>query len=239
MKTLLTIIACRGYVDSGELEGAIQFICPSDNEEQTGFLARASKEAKGKYCVVTDGLFELADVQSLLNIIDKNTADLVCFVGGNAIKTSLLKGLKDYKDPFSYRIMSILNCKSLLKTVYNPIKFVKENTAFCESDVEGILCASEQFVKVKAKLNKEIYSYIFNMLCDKIVLYYLSAMLEIRNGTLQAETLIGFDNKLKAEIVLYLAVQKRFTYADLDKLREKGFKINWFTNRKFKKVLGK
>ena len=239
MKTLLTIIACRGCEEYGESDNGIQFICPQENEDDTNFLSRAVKEAKGKYAIVTDRSFELADVQSILNITDKNSADLICFVGGNAIKTSILKGLRDFTDPFSFRILGITGCKGLLKTVYTPLKFSKESTVFYEGDVEGIRRASEAFVKIKAKLTKEIYSLAFSMICDKIVLYYLSAMLEIRNGTLQAEKLIEFDNKLKAEIVLYLAVQKRFTYANLDKLRENGFKISWFTQRKFRKALGK
>ena len=240
MKTLLTIIACRGCKEyENETESQVQIIRPDEGENEKDFLARALKGAKGKYSVVADRHFLLSDIQSVLNIIDKNTADMVCFVGGNAIKTSILKGLKDYIDPFSFRILGIVNCKSILKTVYNPLSFSKESAVFSDKEVEGILCAADGFVKVKAKLNKEIYTYAFNLLCDKIVLYYLCAMLKIRDKELEAEQLINFDSKLKAEIVLYLAVQKRFTYADLDKLREKEFKISWLTKRKFKKVLGK
>lgn len=240
MKILLTLVVCMKNGDEGSkpLYDGIELIYPSGDETEKDFLARAVKAAKGKYSVVCDREFLLSDVQSVLNIIDKNTADMVCFTGGIAIKTSILKGIKDYEDAFSFRLAGVMGCKNLLKTVYNPFTFDKKNGAFKEENVAGLLCSAELFGKVKAKLNKEIYTYAFNMLCDKLALYYLHAMLAIRDGTMQAEALIEFDNKLKAEIVLYLALEKRFTYAKLQKLRDKQFKISWLTAKKFRKVLG-
>ena len=241
MKILLTIAVCEKCVDENlqPLCDGIEYIYPEDGEPEKDFLARAVKSAKGKFSVVCDRAFALADVQSVLNIIDKNTSDMVCFNGGVAIKTSVLKGVKDYTDAFSLRFAGITGCKSLLKTVYNPFTLNKKDKAFKQVNVEGLLACAELFVKVKAKLNKEIYSYAFNMLCEKLVIYYVYSMLAIRAGELPAENLIEFDNKLKAEIVLYLALEKRFTYARLQKLRDKGFKISWFTARKFKKVMCK
>ncbi len=77
------------------------------------------------------------------------------------------------------------------------------------------------------------------MLCDRLVIYYLYALLSIKDGNLDSGKLIAFDGKLKAEIVLYLALEKRFTYAKLQKLREKNFKISGWTARKFRKILAK
>ena len=178
-----------------------------------------------------ENTLKLADVQSILNILDKNTADIVCFMGGAVFRTAIMKNaVKDCEDAFSCRVLALLECKNLLKTVYNPFIFVKRAKDFTEENTEGIK-------KAKAKLTKEIYSFAFDMLCSKLVTYYLYSMLAIKDGSMPAEKLIDFDNKLKAEIVLYLALDKRFTYAKLQKLRDKGFKIPSLTARKFKKCL--
>lgn len=240
MKILLTVVVCLP-TDNAQfkpLYDGIELFYPDKGETEKDFLARSIKSAKGKYTVICDRAFKLADVQSVLNIIDKNTADMVCFTGGTAIKTSILRGLKDYPDEFACRVSGVLGCKNLLKTDYTPFTFEKEKCAFTDENTAGILRSAALFGKVKSKLNKEIYAYAFNMLCDKLVLYYLYAMLAIKDGSLPAEKLIEFDNKLKAEIVLYLALEKRFTYARLQKLRDKNFKLSWFTARKFAKVLG-
>ena len=239
MKILLTLFVCgnSGQEKPSSLYDGIELIYKDDNESEKDFLGRAAKSAKGKYAVVCENGFKFADVQSLLNIIDKNTADMVCFTGGNAVKVSVLKNIKDFPDAFSFKLSGVMNCKNLLKTVYSPFNFEKEKCSYCEEKSEGILYSAETFGKVKAKLNKEIYSYAFNMLCEKLTAYYLYAILAIKDGNLQAEKLIEFDNKLKAEIVLYLALEKRFTYAKLQKLRDKQFKISFFTARKFRKAI--
>ena len=237
MKILLTIVVCKTGEQLPEHDG-IEIIYREENEEEIAFLARAAKSAKGKYALISDRPFKIAEVQPLLNILDKNTADMVCFVGGGVIKTSVIRGVvKDCFGCFSCRTLSVLDCKTLLKTVYYPFAFGKTEVTFKDDYVKGILTSADTFGKVKAKLPKEIYSYAFNMLCDRIVLYYMYAMLEIRNGVLPAENLIAFDSKLKAEIVLYLALEKRFTAGNLHKLREKGFKISGFKAKKFKKCL--
>ena len=62
-------------------------------------------------------------------------------------------------------------------------------------------------------------------------------MVAIKEGRLESEKLISFDNRLKGEIVLFLALEKNFKAANLTKLRKKGFKISRFTAKKFKKLL--
>lgn len=236
MKILLTLAVPVNFGELPEALDGTEIINIDENESQKDFLNRAVKCAKGKYTVICDRKFAFADVQSLLNIIDKNTSDMVSFTNGAAIKTSVLKGLKDYKDAFSFRLLAVTDCKSILKTVYTPFIFQRASRTFGQENVAGLMFSAETFGKVKAKLNKEIYSYAFNMLCDRLIAYYIFAMLAIKDGDLQADELIEFDNKLKAEIVLYLALEKRFTYAKLQKLREGGFKIGWLTARKFRKI---
>ena len=240
MKILLTIAACCGAVkDLPEYEG-IELIYPVENEEMRAFLSRAVKNAKGKYTLVSVNKFNYADVQSVLNILDKNTADLVNFMGGTILKTSDLKSVvKDCPDAFSLCVLAAMQGKTTLKTVYIPFTFSKSAVTFNDENIEGMLLAATEFAKVKAKLTKEIYSFVFDLLCQRIIEYYLFALLEIRDKKIEAKKLIEFDNKLKAEIVLYLAVDKRFTYASLQKIRDNGFKISFFTAKKFRKQLGK
>ena len=238
MKNLLTIVVCHSDNNDIATCDGVEFIFPEEGENEKNFLTRAFKQAKGKYSLVCENTLKLADVQSVLNILDKNTADIVCFVGGAVFRTAIMKNaVKDCEDAFSCRVLALLECKNLLKTVYNPFIFVKRAKDFTEENTEGILLAAAEFKKAKAKLTKEIYSFAFDMLCSKLVTYYLYSMLAIKDGSMPAEKLIEFDNKLKAEIVLYLALDKRFTYAKLQKLRDKGFKISSLTARKFKKCL--
>ena len=240
MKILLTVVVCENSSDgrSNTLYDGIELIYPNENESGKDFLARAIKCAKGKYAVICDRKFRFANVQSVLNIIDKNTADMVCFNGNAAFKVSILKALKDYSDAYSLRIFAVLGCKTLLKTDYNPFTFEKECGKFTDENTAGLLLSAETFGKVKAKLPKEIYSYAFDAICERLIAYYLHSMLAIYDGEFEADKFIAFDNKLKAEIVLYLALEKRFTYAKLHKLRDKQFKISWLTARKFRKIQG-
>ena len=240
MKTLLSVVVCGKTGETTQpLYDGIELIYAEENENQKDFLARAGKLAKGKYTVICERSFRFADVQSLLNIIDKNTADMVCFTSGCALKTDVFKkAVKDCEDAFSCRALTVMGCKTILKTTYTPFTFDKRPNQFTQENATGILLAAETFGKVKAKLPKEIYSYSFNLVCDRLVTYYMYAMVAIKDGELHAEDLIEFDNKLKAEIVLHLALEKRFTAAKLNKLREKDFKISRFKASKFKKILG-
>ena len=237
MKTLLTVTVCAAQKEAPACDG-IEFIIIEENESERDFLSRAAKSAKGKYVVISDRSVSVADVQSLLNIIDKNTADMVCFTVGMAVKTSYFKNaVKDCADTFSLKSLCVLSCKNLLKTIYMPFTFGRASVQFNGDNTEGLLLAAETFGKVKSKLTKEIYSYASNLLCDRLVTYYMYSMLEIKSGKTTADKLIAFDGKLKAEIVLYLALEKRFTAAKLEKLRAKAFRISPLTARKFKKLL--
>ena len=240
MKTLLSIVVSydTGAKHASTLYDGIELIYPEENEPEKDFVARAIKNAKGKYAVLLEKKFMLADVNSLLNILDKNSPDMVIFSDGTAIKTSIMKTVvKDCVDMFSCFILSVLNCKTVLKSTYTPFSFDKSEVKFTENNYEGLLIAARAFVAVKAKLSKDIYSHTLNALCARLVIFYLAAMIAIKEGRWDVENLIEFDGKLKGEIVLYLALEKNFKAAKLTKLRKKGFKISKFTSKKFKKIL--
>ena len=239
MKNLLTlIIACdTAEKHASSLYENIELIY-QENESEKDFLIRAIKGAKGKYSVLLNQEFRFADVNSLLNILDKNSPDMVVFAGGTAIKTSVIKtASKDCKDIFSCFILSVLSCKTVLKSVYMPFTFFKSKVTFNNDNYSGLLIAAEAFSEAKAKLSKDVYSHAMNALCARLVAFYLSSMVAIKEGSMNSEELISFDGKLKAEIVLYLTLEKNFTAAKLSKLRKKGFKISGLTAKKFKKLL--
>ena len=240
MKNLLTIVVSRdtGIRHASTLYDGIELIYPEDEEAEKDFILRAIKNAKGKYTILLEKKFMFADVSSLLNILDKNSPDMVVFTGGTAIKTSVVKAVvKDSRDIFSCFILSVLSCKTVLKSNYTPFTFDKSSVSFSEDNYSGILIAAEAFGAAKAKLTKDIYSHVMNVLCARLVSFYLSAMVAIKEGTMDKETLLSFDSRLKSEIVLFLALEKNFTAAKLTKLRKREFKISRFTAKKFKKLL--
>lgn len=240
MKNLLTIVvSCEtGEKHASTLYDGIELIYPDDGEKESDFVLREVKNANGKYTVLLEKKFRFADVNSLLNILDKNSPDMVCFTGGTAIKTSIVKGVvKDSADLFSCFALSVLSCKTLLKSTYMPFSFEKLEINFTEANYSGIIAAATAFSATKAKLSKDIYSYILNALCARLTYYYLFAMVSIKEGAMESDTLVAFDNRLKSEIVLFLALEKNFTHAKLAKLRKKSFKISYFTARKFRKIL--
>lgn len=240
MKNLLTIVVnCdTGTKHVSTLYDGIELIYPEENEIEKNFVSRAIKNAKGKYSVLLEKKFMFADVSPLLNILDKNSPDLVIFTGGTAIKTSIVKSaVKDSKDVFSCFILSVLSCKTVLKSTYIPFTFEKSPMDFNEDNYSGLTTAAGAFVAAKAKLSKDIYSHTINALCTRLTIFYLTAMIAIKEKKIEREKLITFDSRLKGEIVLYLALEKSFKYARLAKLRKKGFKISRFTARRFRKAL--
>ena len=240
MKKLLTIVV--GYATdekhASTLYDGVELIYPESGESEKDLVSRAAKNSNGKYTVLLNQKFRFADVNSLLNILDKNSPDMVVFAGGTALKSSIVRTVvKDCRDVFSCFILSVLSCKTVLKSTYLPFMLSKSEFSFTEDSYSGILMAAEEFSAAKAKLSKDIYSHAMNALCSRLVSFYLAAMVAIHEGNMDSEKLISFDSRLKAEIVLYLALDKNFTAAKLSKLRKKGFRISRFTAKKFKKLL--
>lgn len=241
MKNLLSIVVgCdSGVKNSSTLYDGIELIYPKEGEPEADVI-RELKNVNSKYAVLFGHKFKFADVSSLLNTIDKSSHDLIQFNGGVAIKSSIVKAAaKNSPDIFSCYILSVLNCKSILKSNYTPFILEKSEMNFTEENYNGLLTAAREFIATKAKISKDIYSITMNALCQRLVIFYLTAMIGIKEGKIDSEPLIAFDCKLKGEIVLYLALEKNFTYAKLTKLRKRGFKISKFKANKFKKILKK
>ena len=240
MKKLLTVIVGCDTAEkhASTLYDGIELIYPEQNESEKDFLSRAVKCANGKYAVLLNQEFKFADINSLMNILDKNSPDMVVFAGGTALKTSVIKTVvKDCRDVFSCFILSVLCCKTVLKSTYMPFYFIKSEVNFTEDNYLGLLASAEAFGSAKAKLSKDIYSHALNALCARLVSFYLYAMVAINEGSMDSEKLTSFDGRLKAEIVLYLTLEKNFTGAKLSKLRKKNFKISRLTAKKFRKLL--
>lgn len=235
MKKLLTVVVYSGTTknfDGFRYEKAELIVCAEPAEFQ-----RALKKANGKYTVICGGA-RINDLQPLLDLIDGAGADIIAFANGAAVKTQAFKGAYGVEaaDLFLCAVSAEMQCKSILKTELTPFAFAKK-AAPCADRYDGILKACLTFKEVKAKLAREVYNYVFESLCAELVGFYASAMLEIRNGSFSADKLAEFDVRLKSEIVLYLAVEKRFAAAPLKKLRDKQFKISFLTANKLKKLL--
>lgn len=238
MKKLLTIVVCGGYI--GEIAETppdeVEFLYTETNGEE---LPSLLKQAKGKYIYILPNGYTLSDLHIMLRVLGDADTDLVSFACGTAAKNPLFKGLnfKDNNCVFLFNVFAALEAKNLTKTLYNPVCRSGEGAQFDEGVKESILIACTEFKKVKAKLSKEIYAHVSDMLIEKLTEFYILAMLAIRGGEYTADRLAEFDAKLKGEIVLYLALEKRFPVTKLDKLREKKFKISVFTAKKFRKYL--
>lgn len=240
MKKMLTIVACGRNTELEQLNelSDVELIYTEKGESD---LPEAIKQSKGKYTVILPAYCEISDIKSLLSAVNENNEDVISFGLNCAFKTALFKGLnfKENNSVFLMRIFAAMEAKSLIKMQYAPFKCLLTEEVFDERTQSEIIIAEEQFVKVKAKLQKEVYNYIFDMLVDKLVVFYMCALLKIRQGEYEREKLIEFDNRLKGEIVLYLALKKRFTVCDLQKIRDNNFKVSYFTAKKLKKQITK
>ncbi|MDE6001308.1 MAG: hypothetical protein K2G96_03185 [Clostridia bacterium] len=236
MKKLLTVVVfnetAQNY-DELRYEAAEIISCKEPAEFQ-----RALKKANGKYTVIC-GNAQINNLQPLLSLTDDANADIIAFDVRAAIKTSAIKGADgtDNADMFLSTVSAAMQCKSVLKSDVAPFTLIKNEVAPCADRCGGILKACLSFKEVKAKLAREVYNFVFENLCAELVNFYACALLEIRGGSYSAEQLTEFDAKIKDEIVLYLALEKRFTAAPLKKLRDKQFKISFITANRLKKLL--
>ncbi len=225
-------------------ETAVNFDEPSCDKVEvincsgTEEVHRALKKANGKYTIVC-GAVGFNNLQPLTEVADGTNADIIGFAGGAAYKASAFKGIDvaDCGDLFICNISAALQCKSVLITDIIPFSVSADTRYSCAAHCDSLLRACEKFKEVKAKLQREVYTFVFENLCAELINFYMRAMLEIRNGSFAAENLLEFDKELKNEIVLYLAVEKRFNAASLKKLRDKQFKISFITANKIKKLL--
>ncbi len=237
MKTLLTIIT-YGDLAAGKDESlpkATEIIAPASDAGEGEFLLYALKQAKGKYIVFCRGAVAFADIEKFISEIGACGVDVLRFRGGAAYKSALFKGISqsDCADGLSCEAFAVFNAKTLETSNAAPLAFAGPGKI---PEAKNLIRVADKFKKVKAKLTKEVYGFAVDLILPQLIRFYMQTMLDIRDGALSADVLIRFDNRLKEDIVLYLALEKRFKAANLNKLREKGFKISAFTARRFKRA---
>lgn len=239
MKKVLSIILCNTADGAqGEPDGC-ELMFTDEVRTSGEIIKHAVKQAKGKYICLLESGFEYTDIQSFLTELEKCSADVVAFDSGYCFKTSILKSLNLKDDCCTYitEIEAMLNSKSILKSDIKPFK-LSEKPLFCSFEIApALLNVLDNFKKCRTKLSKEAYSTVFDLICLRLISFYMSATLEVRERKIKAQDLIDFDGKLKDNVILYLTLEKRFTVTDLHKLRKKGFKVSFLTANKFRKAL--
>lgn len=200
-------------------------------------LSEAVRRAKGKFTLLSEGDAECGPLDELFSETDKTQADLLYFDDGFLIKTSILRDVpsKFIRDTATLLIYAAMEAKTAQKCENSPFKCAKQKYAFSEENAVNLGTAIAEFNKAKAKLSREIYSLCANLICARLEEFYTDALISIKKGLASYERLSDFDDKLRENVVLYLAFQKRFTAADLKKLKEKQYKISFFTYKKLLK----
>ena len=240
MKKLLSIVLCKNAAENLTAPDEAE-ILRLDEDVNPKALYELIRQTKGKYVIIIDTDCAVADegFNSLLKACDEAAADILAFDGGYALKASTLKGVsaKLYTDRYGAEIYTAFNSKDIAWVDFKPFNFTTQRAKYSLTDEEKLEETLEEFKKSKAKLNKAVYSFIFDILCTRLITFYTCAMIAIYKKETTAEGLLEFDKRLKDNIVLYLALEKRFPSADLKKLRGKNFKINLITYNKFKKLI--
>ena len=242
MKKLLSIVLCNNAgEDLPPPDDGAEILRLDEADDNPKALYELIKQTKGKYVAIidTDCTVNGEDFTSLLKACDEASADILAFDGGYALKAATLKGVaaKLYTDRYGAEIYTAFNSKEIARVTLKPFTFTAQRAHYSLTDEEKLEETLEEFKRSKAKLTKAVYSFIFDILCARLVTFYTCAMIAIYRKETTAEGLIEFDKRLKDNIVLYLALDKRFTAADLKKLREKNFKIGLITYNKFKKLI--
>ncbi len=235
MKRLLSIITSADTTcdvpDNAE-------IIKADGKAPFGdFIKAAIKRAAGKYVLLTDCNFALCDLGGFLCEVKSRDDDVIAFDGGTCFKPALIKGIKRTENLSAVEIFAAMSAKSVYKTHLKPLEFFKSPVEYSKSLHTALKEAVEEFAREKAKLAREVYAFVFETLIKRLTEFYMAAMLKMRKDLAVHDPLCEFDRTLKDNVVLYLALEKRFPYVNLSKLREKNFKISFFTARKFKKYL--
>lgn len=243
MKNLLTVAVCElpHEKPSASLFDGVELRYRSEQQDAATFLRGVAKTTKSKYTVIVDGDFSFADLQPFLDAAEKRNADILTFQKGYCFRSALLRGLnpKNIGNRYCTELFAAMSAKSLSRTGLTPFRFRGVNTAYSTEAQENLSAALKAFGENKAKMPKEVYTFTFDILCARLASFYMSAMLAIRRKEISADRLIAFDAQLKENIVLYLALEKRFQAAKLNKLRGKNFAVSFLTAKKFENELKK
>lgn len=243
MKKILTIAVCeKPQSDKRDsFFDDVEILYRRENETAAEFLRNAAKSVKSKYTVIVDGEFTFADLHSFLDAAGKANADILVFTGGYCFKSAVLRALdpKNIGNRYCTELFAAMNAKSIARLKIEPLRFRGMNTAYSEEAQQNLAAAIREFGVSKSKMPKDVYSFTFDILCARLADFYMSAMLAVRRKETAANKLAEFDKLLKTNVVLYLALEKRFKAAKLSKLRKKNFLISFLTAEKFKKELKK
>lgn len=246
MKKLLSIVLCNSASeDMTVTDEGVELLRLEENQDGQNprALYELIKQTKGKYVIIIDTDCTVAeeDFAQFLKVAEECTADILAFDGGYALKASTLKGVsaKLYTDRYGAEIYTAFNSKEVVWVTLKPFLFTTQRAQYSTADEAKLEETLEEFKKSKAKLNKAVYTFIFDILCNRLITFYISAMIAIYRKETTADELSEFDKRLKDNVVLYLALEKRFPVAELKKLREKNFKISLIQYNKFKKIIRK
>lgn len=246
MKKLLSIVLCNSASeDMTVTDDGVELLRLEENQDGQNprALYELIKQTKGKYVIIIDTDCTVAeeDFAQFLKVAEECTADILVFDGGYALKASTLKGVsaKLYTDRYGAEIYTAFNSKEVVWVTLKPFLFTTQRARYSTADEAKLEETLEEFKKSKAKLNKAVYTFIFDILCNRLITFYISAMIAIYRKETTADELSEFDKRLKDNVVLYLALEKRFPVAELKKLRAKNFKISLIQYNKFKKIIRK
>lgn len=240
MKQIVTVIVCEKLESEvNSPVSGLDIMYTDESRSCAEIIHGGVKQSKSRYTVLVDSDFSLSDVQPFLDAADSSNADILTFDGGYCFKTAVLKGLdiENCGDRYSAEIFAALSSKSISKLEMQPFEFKGTHTPYSEEAQARLVKCLDVFRLSKSKLPKDVYSFAFEIILSRLVTFYITAILAVRSGEITVDRLTEFDSKLKENIVLYLALEKRFTYANLKKLRESYFKISFITANKFKKLL--
>lgn len=242
MKKVVSIIICKNTPGVPTEPDGAEILYTEENRTFAEIVQNGIKQAKGKYTVLCGQGIEFADIDSLIGKASTSNADIIVFDGATAFKTSLLRSFTPDGDRSTAEILAALSAKSIEKCSVKPFLFKNsgaENYEYSGKVYNELLLALKEFKKCKSKLAKDVYTYSVDIICTRLTYFYASAMLALRNKEITVEMLQEFDAILKENVVLYLAMDKRFTPANLSKLRKKNFEISFITAKKFEKFLKK
>ena len=223
MKKILTILLLNDSLSCEQPAETAEVIAVKEGNKA---LENALKQAKGRYTVFFASPFKCGDVNGLLEALDKINTDIVNFDGGYCFKTAVLKSVgQKCLDGFTLSAYGAFNSKSFTKIDSKPFTYTKEKTEYSEELENEIGTVIDEFSKCKAKLIKDIYNFAHDIILAKLADFYIAAMVAAYKKKIDYQKIKDFDLKLKANIVTYLTLEKKFTAENLAKLREKGFKI--------------
>ena len=236
MKKYLTIVLTEKAEFSAP--DSVEIICRDENGIKEEFFLDSISKASGKYFLYVDGVAEInaEAIEEFVSSKDSG-ADIVAFDNCYAIKTSIIKQYrpKAGESGVLAKINALIAAKSVSRVQLSPFKISFKAQDFDQTE---ILSADESFNRAKGKMDRQVYMIAFDELIRINTEHYLFAYLK---GCAEKnfEEIIAFDKKLKENVVLYLAVEKRFPVGNLHKMRENGFKSSLILSGKVKNYLKK